>query len=416
MSHEHTQPAQTAVPKPTRLASIAVPFVLLLTVGAAVAAVVILGLIPQQKAREDLEARTKDNVAARPRVTVAKATQAPADLVVTLPARLEALQESSIYPQVGGYLTQIKVDIGDAVKAGDLLAQINTPVLDEQVLVNQSNLLVSQGRVGEADARVALSKTTLNRLTEMSDPRAVSQQAIDDASGKLAIDTAAAVSARAELESVRAEGNRLAQQKSLSRILAPFDGEISQRGYDLGALVVADKVDGARPLFHIADRIVIRAFIDAPQSAATLVHTGQVVNLSIREIAARTFTGEIKRLSSSMDSTTRTRLLEVHLGNSDHALLPGMFAQATLILPRSPRPVLVPAEALIARPDGLKVAVVDDQNKLHYRPIKLGRDTGSTLEVLEGLAEGESVALNLAKTLDDGTVVEPVQQATPTKK
>jgi hypothetical protein len=250
----------------------------------------------------------------------------------------------------------------------------------------------------------------------VGDARAVSQQTLDEAAANEKSDAATLAAARADLASVEAAGHKLEAQKSLARIVAPFDGEITARGYDAGALIVADRIDAARPIFRVTNREEIRAFVDVPQSFAASIAAGQSIDLTVRELAGRHFDAKITRAAPELDRTTRTRLVEARVANADHALLPGMFAEAAIASVRAAGTTMVPGEAILIRDGKQALAVIDAQDTLHYIVVTLGRDNGAQVEVLGGAASGvpagARLAVGLSRQPADGAKVAPVARAT----
>lgn len=407
-SEHHDTPS--TVPAPGPVARVAVPALLLSLLAVVGAAVVIFGVLPAKRARAELDSVTLTRNAAPQRVLVAPATPASNNTPVRLPARIEALQDTQLFAQAGGFLGKPLVDIGDHVQAGQLLVQIDTPVLDQQIQLNAASAAVAEANVNEARARADLSRTTLKRLQDVGDVRAVSEQALDDAKGKAAIDEASLVAMQATLESVKADGRRLLEQKGLARIVAPFAGEITARNYDAGALVVADKVDGAKAIFRVTNRDELRVFIDLPQVLAINIKPDQKITLTVREIPGRTFEAHVVRASAAMDSITRTRLCEARLDNRDHVLLPGMFAEVSLPVPAEATSAIISAEALLVRDGKVHVAVVDDASTVHYRPIDISRDFGATIEVRSGVKPGDRVAISMARQPAEGAKVDAVDR------
>lgn len=398
-----------AVPPVGRRARVVVPVsfaVLLLAFGAAV---IFLGVIPRVQAKASLVQRTNERLAEKPRVSAVAAVGAGAEAKIELPARLQALVAAAIFPREGGYVKEIKADIGDKVTAGQVLAIIDTPVLDQQILSLTAGVATSTAKVKQAEAQAKSSSTTLKRLKSV-EQGVVSQQSIDDAQGKADVDIAALVAANAELDATKANVERLRQQKELATIIAPFAGEIGERGYDVGDLVIADKTDSNKPIYRVADRAQMRVFIDLPQSAAVRVEPGHTIKLSVRELPGRVFEGRIVRIAAAMDTATRTRLAEARVENPQGELLPGMFAEVSLTIPGAARGVLVPGEALLIREGKAQVAIVGKDGKLEYRKVEIGRDNGAKIEILEGIAPGESVVVNLARQLAPGTGVEIVEK------
>lgn len=401
---------------PNHPRSKAVPFVLVAAVAGIAAVVLFAGIIPALRRSKALAEETAARGAAMQKVVFVEATAAPATARVSLPARLAAQQETALFAQTGGYLGAMQVDVGDAVKAGQLLVEIATPVLDREIEQSAAAMKVAQAKIELAQAKLDLAHASLERLRRVGDARAVSQQTLDEAAANEKSDAATLAAARADLASVEAAGHRLEAQKSLARIVAPFDGEITARGFDAGALIVADRIDVARPIFRVTNREEIRAFVDVPQSFAASIAAGQSIDLTVRELAGRHFEAKIVRAAPELDRTTRTRLVEARIANADHALLPGMFAEAAVQSVRAAGTTMVPGEAILIRDGKQALAVIDAQDTLHYVVVTLGRDNGAQVEVLGGAASGVPVGARLAVGLSrqpaDGAKVAPVARAT----
>ncbi len=413
LTHGHgaSTPATSlhGVPQISRRARFVVPVSFALLLLAFAAAVVFLGVIPRVQAKASLVQRTNDRLAEKPRVSVVPAASAGAEERVELPARLQALVSAAIFPREGGYVKEIRADIGDKVTMGQVLAIIDTPVLDQQIRSAGANVATSNAKVLQAIAQAKASDATIRRLKAV-EKGVVSQQAIDDAQGKADVDAAAVTAARAELEAQQAILQSLQQQKELATIVAPFAGDIAERGYDVGDLVIADKTDSNKPIYRMSDREHMRVFIDLPQSAAVRVEAGHTIKLSVRELPGKVFEGKIVRVSSAMDTATRTRLAEARVENPSRELLPGMFAEVNLTIPGGAKGVLIPGEALIIREGKAQVAVVGKDGKIDYRKVVIGRDNGAKIEILEGIEPGESVVVNLARQMTVGTPVEIVER------
>jgi RND family efflux transporter MFP subunit len=375
------------------------------------ALVLVLGVLPAFARRAALNEATAERVAELPRVVFVETTQSPGTSTVVLPARLDALQETKLYAQMGGYLGPMMADLGDVVRAGQVLVEIETPILDRQLEQNQAAEGVATAKIDLAKARLDLAKATLARLQSVGDSRAISKQAIDEAAANEKTDAANLQAARADLAAVEADGRRLQAQKQLARIVAPFDGEITARGFDAGALVVADKTDAALPIFTLTNREEIRAFVDVPQSWSAAVQLGEPIAFSVKELRHRTFNVQVARMAPNLNETTRTRLVEARIPNADHQLLPGMFAEATLTLTRPTSTATVPGEAIVIRDGKTTLAVIGDDDTLRYLPVDLGRDTGLQVEVLTEIPPRTRVAVNLAKHLPEGSKVRPIARA-----
>ncbi len=402
--------APPEVPEPSPRSRVVVPIAVVLCLASLGAGVYSLGVAPMLAARADLRAQTQDRAAENPSVPVVRAAPGKALSTIRLPARLVALQDTSVYPREGGYIREINADIGDAVAEGQVLAVIDTPVLDQQIAEALSAINVAESRLAEAVAQAAQSDAQLRRLLSVQDARAVSAQTIDDAKAKSDADLASVGAAEATLQSARVSRQRLEEQKAFATIRAPFKGEITSRDFDVGALVIADKTDTARPLFRITSRDELRVFVDAPQSAALAVAPGQDIAVTVAEIPGRKFLGKVVRASAALDANQRTRLVEGRLPNHDHALLPGMFTEVTFDVPRPDAPVVLPGEAMLIRDGKPAIAVVTSDGTLEYRTVDVSRDLGATVDIARGVEPGELVVINMTRQLDPGAKVRAVER------
>lgn len=352
-----------------------------------------LSLLLLSSAIAVLPAHAETATSHRPTVNVIVAHKAPAITELTLPASLQALQEASLYARTTGYLSKFLVDLGDQVKAGQVLAIIDSPEIDQQ-------LLAAQAALAQAQANAALARATANRWQALAAKQVVSEQEIEE---KNAAATAAAASARA----AEAEVSRLTQLKGFETVTAPFDGVISARGADIGTLITTDT---NRPLlFRVTQQDTLRVYAAIPQTYVRSVSAGLDVDVLVGEYPGRTFPGRITRVAGSLDAASRTLQVEVQIPNAGHELLTGMFAQLHFRLPAAQPPLLVPSNAPIIRADGNLLAVVDVENKIHLQKVAFGRDYGTQIEIVSGLADGALVVANPSDALVDGELVEPLR-------
>jgi RND family efflux transporter MFP subunit len=309
------------------------------------------------------------------------------------------------------------------VKAGQVVAEVEAPELDQQILqaraaidqassgVQQAEAAIQQGRANENLARL-----TAGRMAALLGRGVISKQDNDNAQAQYAAqqaNTEALVKAAAAMRSsvAAAEANlaRLNQLKTYQTVRAPFEGVITLRNVDTGALVN----EGSTLLFRVAQTATLRTYINLPQADAESVRVGQHAIVSIAELPGRKFDGTVTRTSNALDPATRTLLTEVQVRNADGALMPGMFAEVDLTVPRKYPPLLIPGDTLVVRSDGPQVAVVKADGTVHFTRIQLGRDYGDRLEVISGLEEGQRLAVNPSDEVREGAKVNPV--ATPEK-
>lgn len=359
-----------------------------------------------------------------------------ANTSLTLPANVDAFQTTLIYSRVSGYLLHWYVDIGQAVKEGQKLADIDTPELDQELEQARANLaqgqadVVSaraelnqaQAAVNQADADIARAKTNLDyarivrrRAESLRPLHAISEIDLDESNRdadarqaevasaeatrktrEAAVATCAArvTSHEATVHSLEANVRRLEKLQSFKTITAPFDGVVIRRRAEVGILVTAGSATSSLELFAIAQTTSLRIRINVPQSMATSIKTGQKAQVMVPEWPDRVFVASVARTSQAIDPTSRTLAVELDLSNGDHALLPGTFAQVVLPVHRATVVYTVPTNSLLNRPDGVRVAVVRPDGSIRLERVKLGRDYGSSVEVLTGLAGGERVVVN----------------------
>lgn len=306
---------------------------------------------------------------------------------LALPGTLQGYVQSPLSARASGYLKQWTKDIGSRVEKGELLAEIETPEIDQQL----SQAVAARE---QAAAAMELARSTQARWEGLRQKDVVSQQDLDERRGS-------AAQARANYAAAQANEQRLRQLEGFKRIVAPFAGVITRRNVDVGDLIDAGS---GRPLFLLSQTDPLRVYLNVPQSYAQLIKPGVHVTVTQAELGGQAFRGTIARTGASIDLATRTMQVEVNLPNPDGALLPGAYVQVAMQLPPSPTLVL-PANALLFRKEGARVAVVDAQGVVSLRPITLGRNYGQTIEIPEGLAENDRVILNPSDSLAAGDKV-----------
>jgi RND family efflux transporter MFP subunit len=294
--------------------------------------------------------------------------------------------------RAGGYLRRWTKDIGSRVRRGELLAEIETPELDQQL----SQAIAARQQTA---ASLDLARSSMARWEALRKRDAVSQQELDERRSAFA-------QARANLAAADANVERLRQLESFKRVVAPFAGVITKRNVDIGDLIDTT----GKPLFLLSQTDPLRVYVNVPQAYAQLVKPGQAATVTQTELHGRAFHGEVARTAASIDTATRTMQVEVSLRNQDAALLPGAFVQVELALPPSGT-VTVPFNALLFRGEGVRVAAVDANGKVHIRPVQLGRNFGESVEILAGLAGGERLVVNPADSLAEGDQVQVVADA-----
>jgi RND family efflux transporter MFP subunit len=349
--------------------------------------IVYYGIRTRTAAQARLVAATAE--AAVPVVEVTNpAPDAPATELV-LPGNTQAFTESPIYARTSGYLSRWHADIGARVKKGALLAEIDAPELDQQLRQTRADLAT-------AEANLSLADITSARNQALLVTHSVSTQERDNA-------VHAQAAARSAVESNRANVARLEQLQSFEKIYAPFDGVITARTTDVGALVDAG-ASSQKELFHLGAIQKLRVYVAVPETSSRAATSGLKAVLTLDEYPGRPFSGTLVRNASAIDRSSRTLLVEVDVDNPDGLLLPGAYVQVHLRLPAASRSVTIPANALLFRSEGLRVGVVRD-GRTDLVAISIGRDYGNTLEVVSGLRTTDDVILDPSDSLSAGTLV-----------
>ncbi len=389
--------------------------------GAAVLLIVAFfaGYVPLQKRKTLIVAEAHEQEQALPRVEVIAVHRGSRTSELELPGNIEAVTEAPILSRSDGYLLRRMADIGDRVRAGQALAEIDAPELDDQVRQAHANGQQAQAALEQALANyeqgksnLELARITAQRWSSLADRGVVSRQENDQYQAQLASQVAnvhalekAVAAQRSTVAAAEANGARLQKMQGYRVVKAPFDGVITQRNVDAGALVNA----GSTLLFRIAQTGTLRLYVHVPQANAGSIKPGQTARLSVSNLPGRRFTGAVARTANVLDPSSRTLLVEVHVSNADGALLPGMYAQVDLSSAGAYQPLLVPSDALVSRGDGTQVAVVRPDHTVHLQKIQVGRDYGDHLEVTGGLQEGDTIIPNPGDLASEGLKVNPVK-------
>lgn len=376
------------------------------------------GYVPLEKKRVVIAAEAKEEREALPRVETVAVTRSARHAALVLPGNIQPIAEAPILARADGYLQRRLVDIGDHVRSGQPVAEIEAPELADQIAQAKAVVQQAQAGIDQAQANYQQGKTDMElaRLTAERSARlvtrgAVSRQDDDQAQAQFkaktasldSLDKAIAVQ-RANLAAAQSNVARLEKLLGYQVVRAPFDGVITLRNVDAGALVTA----GNTLLYRIAQLGTLRTYLNVPQNYASSVRSGQAAILTVSNLPGRTFKGAVARTSSSLDPSSRTLLVEVHLPNPNNELLPGMYADVELTEVRAEPPLVVPSEALILRAEGAQVAVVTSDRIVHLQKIQPGRDYGDRLEVVSGLNEGDMVIANPGDAAREGMKVDAV--------
>ncbi len=363
----------------------------------------VAGWLPRHRARAALEAETKESEVAVLRVAVVTPKAIASDRAIALPGSIQPLEETVVYPRASGYVRRWVVDIGDKVKEGALLAEIDTPELDQQLAQARAQLAQAEAGLVQAQANAAYSKTNEARYERLAPAGVASQQELDKEKAQATVDEANVNVAKANAAAQQANIDRLVQLKAFAHVTAPFAGTITARTIDRGALVTAGT---ATPLFKLSANDPVRVFVQVPQDAAPGVRIDVAAKVNVREFAGRVFEGKVAHAAGALDPTTRTMTTEVRVPNPNGELLAGMYAQVSLTLPTPHRVFEVPATALMNDSKGLRVAVVGAGGTIHLVPVAVERDTGPTVEIASGLDGSEKVVKIGSADLVEGRTVE----------
>jgi RND family efflux transporter MFP subunit len=352
------------------------------------------------RSRQELESQTATEDAALPIVDVAETKLAPRDESLSLPGETHGWYQTTIYARVNGYLGKWFSDIGDQVHKGQVLATIDTPDLDQQLIAAQQKLAVSQSQVKVEEANADFAKETYERWRD-SPAGVVSEQEREEKQAEYTSGIARLNAAGAQVNADKAEVDRLQDLEEFKNVVAPFDGVITERRIDIGDLITAGSTTSTTPLYAIAQTTKMRVFIDVPQQVAGSLDMDATAVAVSNEFPGQKFEGKIARTSKSIDPTARTLRVEVDIPNAGLLLEPGMYVQVTLQLTHGQN-VQVPASAMLFRAAGPQVAVVDSSGKIVFRDVQIAVDQGDFVELASGVVPGERVALNLSAQVNDG--------------
>ncbi|MFM0064522.1 efflux RND transporter periplasmic adaptor subunit [Paraburkholderia aspalathi] len=361
-----------------------------------VAVVVVIVLLAAQGiwSRHDAHAALERDAehASQTSVEVVRPQKSTAGLDLVLPGNVQAFLDTPIYARTNGYLKKWYADIGAHVKNGQLLAEIDTPEVDDQLRAARADL-------ANANANYALAKSTADRWTDMLKSKSVSKQETDEKVGDM-------LAKKGTLDAARFNVARLEKTQSFQKVYAPFDGIVTARNVDVGALIDAGSSGGpAKELFHVAQADRLRVYVNVPQAYAQQVRAQQTAFLTLTETPSKHYPGTVARTSGAVDPQQRTMLVEVDVDNRNGDLLPGAYAQVHFALGAGAAPFTLPGNALLFRPDGVKVATVDPQHKVKLLPVSLGTDFGTRVAIASGLQGDEQVILNPQDSIIDGAPV-----------
>jgi RND family efflux transporter MFP subunit len=381
---------------------------------------VVAGLMPRRAREQALLAASHVDEQRPPSVNAVAARTAPARSEMELPGDVQAQVEAAIFARADGYIKKRSVDIGDRVTAGQEMALIETPELDQQIsqaraALAQSESLLKQARanLSLAEANRNLAHITLERWKKLADSGVFSRQESDEKEANLSVREAEVTAAQAAISTGLSIGKgneanlrRLEEMKSFTRVTAPFVGIVTARNVDVGTLINAGNGGPAREMFRVAQIDTLRIFVNVPQSYVGVVRPGQAVEVRVQELPGQVFPAHVSRTTSALDPNSRSMPAVIQVPNPRRVLLPGMYAQVKFAVSRPSAALVIPGDALVLGRDGVRVAVVEPDHRVHFRRIHIAHDNGSELEVDSGLVAGELVVLNPSDAIRENVLVD----------
>lgn len=417
MRHDETKsvpPANFWRPSGTTISALLFGFLVLLVIA------FLAGYLPLQRREATLRAEADARQKGLPRLAVMRVGRGTDQNVLKLPGTMQALTEAPILARADGYLKRRLADIGDRVQAGQVLADIDAPELDQQIhqaeaAIEQAHAVTEQAEASleQGKANRELARITADRWKVLVERGISSQQEGDQYQAQLAAQDAnvktlekAIQAQRGNLAAVKANLARLQEVQGYRLVKAPFDGVITLRNVDVGALVST----GNTLLYRIAQVGTLRTYVSVPQVSVNAVRVGQAAALTVSHLPGRTFRGTVARTANALDPASRTMLVEVDVPNADGALFPGTYAEVDLSGSRPNPPLVVPATAILFRTDGAQVAVVQPDQTVHLKKITVGRDYGDRVEILQGVSEGIMIVAAPGDAAREGAKIVPVSR------
>lgn len=388
-----------------------------------IAVLLAIGIVPRVLRGRDARNIVHASTVLLPNVIVVHPQNAPVHSSLSLPGNLEPLYSASVFARTNGYVEKRLVDIGSHVKAGQILAIISTPEIDQQLNQARADVLQataaqeqSRAALQQAQANLELAHITKDRYANLIGTHAVTQQSVDQTGQTFnarTADVAAAnaniAAAQANLKSKQANVARLVQLQGFERVVAPFDGVITARNVEQGDLVNDGSGNGVRSLFSIAQSNILRVQIEVPQSDALDIKPGGQAILTVQEQPGREHVATVTRSAESVDLAARTMLTEVQVDNHDGTLVPGMYGEVKFVIAHSQPSLIIPTTALVIDKNGTHVVSVTADDRVHFLPVEVGQDMGSQIEIAHGIRGGENLVTNPSDLLSDGQKVSIAQ-------
>ena len=395
------------------------PFVLVFLV-LLLGALFFVGYLPRTARAKALINNAEHVRTDRPVVTAAEVKRAPVAADLTLSGSIQAVTEAGLYARTEGYVKRRIADIGDRVKAGDILAELESPEIDQQLRQARSMLSQSQAALGQYEAQLqqakanqVLAQATLTRWRSLVEQGILSQQDGDEKAATAQARTADVAAAEANIRAAKnaiaaneAAVQRLIEIQSFQKVRAPYDGVITTRNVVLGTLVSPGSSNTVRELYRITQLDPLKVMVAVPQASAPAMKVGLECEIEVQELGNKSFRARVARTANALDISSRTLLTEVQFANPGGQILPGMYAQVKFSTKRHNPPLLIPSDSLLTGKEGTQVAVLRGGNRVHFQRITIGRDQGASTEVESGLEEGDLVVINPTDDVREGVLVE----------
>jgi RND family efflux transporter MFP subunit len=398
-------PHEAGVEAPHRSSPVFIAAAIILAGGLA------FGVRQHSRAQAEVKATSEQRRDAVPSVRVATVRANDPMMTAKLPGSTEAFEAANIYARISGYIAKRHVDIGSRVKAGQVLAEIAAAELDHQIAQAQATLAQNEAALNQAKANREIAHVTWERDSKLLDKGWVTKQQGDTERLNLQAQEAAVAVAQANIRAQQAQLEVLLQHKAYQRVVAPFDGVVTQRNIDNGSLVQADSAGGL-PMFTLMHSDVIRIQLYVPQDQAFGLAPGVEAKVRVPEMPGAEFRGTVTRVASALQPGTRTLLTEIDVPNPEGELTPGTYCEVQLLIPRRTKSVIVPSEAIIFNRNGLSVAAVEN-GVVHIRRLTVVRDRGTSLEVSDGVDPGDQLILNPPVDIAEGKTVKAQPVAAP---
>ena len=404
---DHGAHDENAIPKDLKRPHPVTIIAALLLFCGVLAGLFFIGWRPHEKAVAEAKADASDRADALPVVSLAKPQLSKSVKDLTWPSDVRANQETALYTRANGFLNKLYVDIGSKVKAGQTLAEIDSPDVDAQLTQSEAALKQAQASVSKANADLKLADQTLARYQNLQHAgnNTVTQQEVDEKQAALGQAQAELELANANVAAADATVKRFTALQQFEQIVAPFDGVITARNYDVGALLSPTDTGPGKQIFNIAQTDPVRVFVNVPQVYATAIKNDEPAFLEVRNYPGRTFEGIVVRRTDAIDLSTRVMSFEVHFPNHDGSLVPGMYANVRVGVAEKHPVLVIPSSALVFNAGGTQVAVVQD-GKVHFQQVKVGEDRGQSMEITDGLSESDEIVAAPGERLMEGSQVQ----------